>query len=622
MLAKVVDLKKQFRGVDDAIEYALEGGQSLEPQASPAGDGVEYIAREGVVEVGTLNLNDLDPGDPVERKIARDMIDACARQGLAASKSTLRGSPIYHLILSWPPGEVPSRAQAQAAAQHALAAVGLGSAQAIYAVHRDKQHHHVHVLANRHDAQTHKVLGPVRFDYLHLDRACREIEVEQGWRHSPGPHVVVDGRVVHMSRAQRRRAGLLREDGPGDNKKIAARSGLPTLNDYLRGKFSIEKINRWDEFHRELGRLGVEARIVRSKKDFPVLMFVAPGGDGGESRVIASSVHREFSLRKLEAKFGAFETARERIDAQQTFARWLDDVAAGVEPAAGESPGITGSKRDAEKRAAARAERALARAALLERWKSEKLSARAELIEARARLRAEHAAQRKALGRPPRGASIEARLAAAQYVAARESMRSRHKIERAALEKKFDMSWRAWLERRAVLGDGAAVSALRGIGYREQRDRTRGRAGFEGEDLRLEVPAAALETEGAGSIGGELRRWSLSDARVEIDEISSIVRYLDDSGAVRVVDAGPRIELGDASDEDAMRAAMLLAAQRYGGQIFITGDADFRERAAREAVRAGIEVADADLQSIVQHEREIQAQAQARSRTRGAALER
>jgi hypothetical protein len=56
--------------------------------------------------------------------------------------------------------------------------------------------------------------------------------------------------------------------------------------------------------------------------------------------------------------------------------------------------------------------------------------------------------------------------------------------------------------------------------------------------------------------------------------------------------------------EDSLEAALRIAAQKYGGKVDITGSSAFRERAARQAVRLGMTVANADLQAIVADERQ------------------
>jgi hypothetical protein len=51
-----------------------------------------------------------------------------------------------------------------------------------------------------------------------------------------------------------------------------------------------------------------------------------------------------------------------------------------------------------------------------------------------------------------------------------------------------------------------------------------------------------------------------------------------------------------------VEAALRIAEQKYGA-VDITGSAVFREQAARQAARLGIQVRDADLQKVWQDER-------------------
>jgi hypothetical protein len=47
-----------------------------------------------------------------------------------------------------------------------------------------------------------------------------------------------------------------------------------------------------------------------------------------------------------------------------------------------------------------------------------------------------------------------------------------------------------------------------------------------------------------------------------------------------------------------MRAGLLLASQKYGGEVFVTGSLSFREAAAKEAWRMGIKVRNPELASL------------------------
>jgi len=111
--------------------------------------------------------------------------------------------------------------------------------------------------------------------------------------------------------------------------------------------------------------------------------------------------------------------------------------------------------------------------------------------------------------------------------------------------------------------------------------------------LRLGGP---IMPAAVGSIGGE-DRWGLDTAQIEVSRDGTAVIYKDQAGIERMRDEGQRIALASAKDEDAMIAALTLAAKRYGGEVYITGDEEFRKRAAEECQRRGIEVANLELKT-------------------------
>ncbi|CQR45062.1 Relaxase/Mobilisation nuclease (fragment) [Thiomonas sp. CB3] len=169
----------------------------------------------------------------------------------------------------------------------------------------------------------------------------------------------------------------------------------------------------------------------------------------------------------------------------------------------------------------------------------------------------------------------------------REALQKRQAAQRKALSAKLPKQdvWRKWLEREAAQGDEAAQAALRGIRYREQRNKSKQVDGIEGEEL------------------DPLRKLTLAGLDAQIDHKRQLVLYRDAQGRDKFTDTGPRIVMHDKSD-DSLEAALRMASQKYGGKVDITGSSEFRERAARQAVRLGIEVVDADLQAIVQDEQQ------------------
>jgi hypothetical protein len=87
----------------------------------------------------------------------------------------------------------------------------------------------------------------------------------------------------------------------------------------------------------------------------------------------------------------------------------------------------------------------------------------------------------------------------------------------------------------------------------------------------------------------------------EIDHRRQLIYYKNEKGVKLFTDTGPRIEIHERTTAS-VEAALRIAAQKYGA-VGITGSAAFREQAARQAARLGIQVRDKDLQQLWQEER-------------------
>jgi Large polyvalent protein-associated domain 7 len=188
--------------------------------------------------------------------------------------------------------------------------------------------------------------------------------------------------------------------------------------------------------------------------------------------------------------------------------------------------------------------------------------------------RGEFMAAQKAKQLPPKIAVLLWSFHIAQE---REILQKRQAKQRADLGGRMPGSkvWRKWLERQAERGDEAARSALRGIRYREQRHRNKMKDGIEGEDL-------------------EPLRPLLANLRAEVDRKNLRVHYVSQDGRTLFTDTGPRIEVHDTTDKT-LEAALRLSAQKFGGEVVLTGSTRFKERATRMAAHLGIRVSNKDL---------------------------
>ena len=612
MLAKVISLSTSEKnvGFSPVVSYIFRDDKKLEN-----GDR-EPI---GPVEGGQFNLYaDLDSLE--DRSFAAQLMNDTAAQ--VERQGRFKGNPAYHFSMSWKEEEHPTKEQVEQAVAHTLKGLGMHECETIWAIHRDTHNDHVHVVVNRIHPKKGTIAGPPRRDFLILDKAMRELEISQGWQHDPGPHVVAPGRdgkpaIVRMSRAERRKLGLMSDPGQMTESQQARRaeknSGVPSFQKWLASEVAPhvrEALNRpgssWEDVHVALARRGCSIEI----KGSGMIIRSAQG----ECTLTAKASHMAYwaSQSKLEAKLGPFHPSRLQIEADpsRTYSKFVDDIQSGIH----DGPGITG-KYDPE-RLAKRIDRAKARDQLKARYKAEQAAIKENRPQKRKTLQEIHAAERKALDefltfgknnfiQQQARNGVKGQVAhsfwAREKALAREALQKRHRQERRELTTSIPkgLVWREWLEQRAEKGDEAAKAALRGIRYREQRQKAAVQNGIEGEELDPLKPAKPK----LGRKDEDLHRITLANLTPEIHTRKQIIVYRDEQGQKRFTDEGPRIVVHDTAD-GSLESALRLAAQKYGCEVKLTGSAEFREEAARAAARLGIRVADEDMKHVHEHELE------------------
>ena len=617
MLAKVITLRSGWRTVEHVAVYVSENEQESKvdmpaPGEYEPGDAANYINREGVVEGGSFNMEGLNPTDFDDRGQIIKMMDATARAWAHKNTGSKKknSNPFYHAVLSWPDGEKPTLEQVRQASAAALKAVGMENNQAFFAIHRDKDHHHhVHIIANRVNPDHLVLTGPPKYDFLLLDKACREIELEQGWSHDHGPHAVIDGKVKRLTHSQRKQLGLVKDKDKDPHAPTVkgrmgeVHSGLPSLSGWLKNKVAPELVQtkNWQEFHQACQERGLSVIKVKSGLIFETSMLEKT------TQTKASAVHYSLSLGRLQQRFGEYEPPETIIKKKntnalegKTYSDYVARVAAGIDGDCQEHPGRTGNS---EKREKARLARAEARKALFEQYKEERYTYKDKRAAARAELRMLHSNERKELLseisnqkkealrslQDQYGNQVGKSLWAAKKTGAIELLAERQRNERLALTRAYSMDWLPWLERQAEQGNQAAISALRGLRYQKQRQENKHKPGLEGEDL------GEAKSEEENAIGGVAKDvFNIRTAKLRVTKDHN-VEYLDADGKVRMTDEGARIGLEQENDIDAMRAGLLLAAQKYGGEVFVTGSLAFREAAAKEASLMGIKVKNPEM---------------------------
>jgi hypothetical protein len=653
LIAKVIPAKAGGRTFGGLVDYVTAENRLDRPKGREFAELVRYVGREDTVDPATGEVT--AKAIAIETQGVASLRSAAVEMEAVASQCRrLRAPADYHLVVSWHEHEHPTPEQAFAAGRHALAALGMESHQYVMAVHGDTANAHLHVAVNRVDPETYRAVSPFR-DYIKLDRAMREVELAQGWSHDRGPTQVreIDGReaVVLAFKEQTHGRGL-DEPAPTQQKArdLASWSGDRPFTEWVREAAPALKETlgregaRLEEVQRTLADFGLELQRKGSG-------LVVVHHDDPQLVAKASQVARFLSREQLEQRVGPLD---ERVPAFRSRERQSTERAPEIvreTPTGDVAPPATGErdrdeelrqrrgvdeqrierdvardrgraepssrserelkrdyKRDPERRADQRETRHYERERLYAEFRAERSRGderRATWDEQRASERARYAditarkvEYRRELRETGLAPQIATSLAAFRAAQERVDLRDAIANERAALKRELHLeqrqAWREFVTDRAHAGDDAAISALRGLRYREQRGE---------REHDMETPDFALR--GAGDAEPRfVRDLRDVDARVERNGDVSY-RWRDGGEAFR--DRGPEIAFRDTSDTS-IAAGLELACAKWGNEVTIHGSADFKERALRLAVERGITVNNPELQErqrelVVQQER-------------------
>ncbi len=129
--------------------------------------------QDRVAWVASRNLPTDDP------ELAARIMRATAGQNVRVKE------PVYHLALSFDPGDAVDRAAMERVADRVLETLGLQEHQVLIVAHADREHAHMHLMVNRVHPETGKVWSRWQ-DYPAIQRVLREEEEALGLRRVPG----------------------------------------------------------------------------------------------------------------------------------------------------------------------------------------------------------------------------------------------------------------------------------------------------------------------------------------------------------------------------------------------------------------------------------------------------
>lgn len=295
-------------GTHALMRYALDLGE------------MGYEPGEKVEGFGTFNLVEGELSDWQAQLIA-----------IAARGSRMR-DPVEHIVISWSDGEKPSEAQADEAVATFLDVSGYGLCPALWALHTNTRHAHVHILVVRIDPATGAAQGD-GWDLDQLHQALALIEERQGW--APERNAIYDAR-----------GGAVYDRGSGrivrteTGEQVAHRKHgrvlppeIAVVADQLVA--SIRDAGSWEDLHLRLGQLdatydrkGSGAVIRREEAECKASELGRDCGRGEIEKRLGPFQARSSSRGYLvyqEACRSALKEARRARDTQKARLRaWFD----------------------------------------------------------------------------------------------------------------------------------------------------------------------------------------------------------------------------------------------------------------------------------------------------------
>ena len=536
MIAKRILSPKGGSGFQRLSGYVLNVAQEHRTATDPAswtrlGAYVLDTQHEGekVAWARATNCGSDDPGWAV-----KDILATQAQNTRSTSDKS------YHLVVSFPEAERPTRAQLEDIEDRLCEAIGFGEHQRVSAVHQNTDNWHLHVAVNKVHPVTFRNVTPHR-DHYRLQEACVELEIRHGLTqetHTVGPD---RGRDRTRDRTGRDKAVgfAAQHGGPSFLAWVQDHAGavLAAARDDGKG---------WQAVHQAAATFDLSVKLRGAG-----LVI----GHRSDSRLHAkaSDVDRRLSLKAMTDQLGAFEPPGQQTQGETPQARYKRSTPSG------ELYEVFQRERDAAVRA---------RDAAVAGLKAQHVAYARELADwYRSRLQREKA----------QGHGGALRRLSFQHIAGQraEDTTARIKREREERQEVRDANrvptWQGYLEAEAAHGNEPALAALRSRQRRTQQ-------------LEAKILTAANAEQARHVVHQHMKPAIRRDGRV--------VYRVADGGVVSDEAAQVRVPL---STTASAFLALSLAADRFGARpLVVNGSDEFRHQVATVAGIEGLSVTFAD----------------------------
>lgn len=381
---------------------------------------VNYIANEQGKEQRVSNVR-------ITNCISNDIEWAKLEIQATQKKNTRSGTDkTYHLLLSFPVGEMLTNSQLHNIEDKFCKALGYEEHQRISAIHTDTDNLHIHIAINKIHPKSFKSYEPFN-DYKTLSSVCSLIESEYDL--SRTNHIGVRNRSQNKAQDMERFSGL--ESMVGWIKRECFQE--------------INNTNNWADFKKVLSESNLYIRVKGNG-------FVIGDRSSG-FEVKASTVDRSLSKPNLEKKFGAFVQ---------------DDsfVSEGIKRKYNKSPAFKGRIDTTELYASYLKEREIYSAKRTEQFRKLKSDHQKKILAAKTYARI----KRDAVRLLSKGMSKKIAYAVISYELKKKikTINANYKDSRNNLyQSTKPLIWNDWLKREAINGNSQAAKVLQQQNFRK-----------------------------------------------------------------------------------------------------------------------------------------------------------
>jgi hypothetical protein len=428
----------------------------------------------------------------------------------------------YHLIVSFRAGEQPDDATLKAIEARICDGLGYAEHQRVSAVHHDTDNLHIHIAINKIHPTRYTINEPYNA-YHTLGQLCDKLERDFG---------------LEQDNHQAQKLGA--ENRAGD---MECHAGVESLLGWIKRDCydQIQGAQSWAELHQVMRTNGLDLHERGNG-------LVITADDG--TTVKASSVGRDCSKNKLEARFGVFEPSPERQADERATHKY-------------EKKPMRSRVNTVELHARYKNEQQNASASLaVERAKA--IDRKTRLVEAAKRSgRLKRAAIKLIEGAGP-GKKIMYAATSKTLKDEIQRINKQYLKERQEIYDKYQrQAWADWLRTNATGGDQEALSALRA---REAAQ------GLKGNTV-------------AGKPGQKAVK-----SRTMQDSITKKGTIIYRVGPTAVRDDGDKLNVSRGANQDGLQVALRMAMERYGERITVNGTAAFKEQIAQAAAAAKLPI--------------------------------